>query len=138
MEHTGANIGQWLEDIHSEVKCVPNYIGSHTVDEAANVGSAVEELKWNTGDQRATKIVSSKCDAHQINTTGKRAPGTSSHRVNLNPNLGMSLNLLHTTLNRITNSAAQMKVYRNVQRDNRREKISCTCYCHQNTMEFRT
>ena len=30
VEHTGANIGQWLEDVLNEVKCVPNFIGSHT------------------------------------------------------------------------------------------------------------
>ena len=105
VEHTGANIGQWIEDVHSKVKCVPNFIGSHTVDGAANAGLAVEELKWNTGDQRATKIVSSKCDAHQINTTDKRSSGTSSHSCNHNPVLGKSLTLLHTTLNRVTNSA---------------------------------
>ena len=123
MEHTGANIGQWIEDVHSEVKCVPNFIGSHTVDGAANAGLVVEKLKWNTGDQRTTKIVSLKCDAHQINITGKRLSGTSSHKVNYNPVLGTSLTLLHATLNRVTNSATQMKVYRDIQKVNRRKKF---------------
>ena len=48
VEHTGANIGQWIEDVHSKVKCVPDFIGSHTVDGAANAGLAVEDLNWNT------------------------------------------------------------------------------------------
>ena len=65
--------------------------------------------------------MSSKCDAHQINTTGKRASGTSSHKVNLNPELGRSLTLLHTTLNRVTNSATRMNIYNNVQSDHKRK-----------------
>ena len=67
--------------------------------------------------------MTSKCDAHQINTTGKRASGTSSHVTNLNPVLGKSLTLLHTTLNRVTNSAARMSVYKGVQKENNRKEF---------------
>ena len=105
LEHTGHNIGCWLEDAHRLVGCLPGYIGSHTADGASNAGKAVEKLKWNTGHERTTQIVTSKCDTHQINTTGKRVSGISAHIVNLNPELRILLTLLHTALNRVTNSA---------------------------------
>ena len=62
-----------------------------TVDGAANAGKSVEILKWRTKDYRAAQIVTSKCYAHQVNTTGTRASGTSAHKVNLNPDLGTAL-----------------------------------------------
>ena len=64
LELSGHNIGCWLEDAHILVGCLSGYIGSHTVDGASNAGTAVEELQWNTGNERTTQIVTSKCDAH--------------------------------------------------------------------------
>ena len=95
-------------------------IGSHTVDGAGNAGKSVDVLNWNTKGERSTKIVTSKCDSHQVNTTGKRASGTSAHKVNLNPELGSSLTLLHTTLVRMCMSGKCMGVYDNVRKENHR------------------
>ena len=117
LEHTGHNIGCWHEDAHRVVGCLPSYIGGHMVDGTSNGRKVVQELKWNTGHEKTTQIVSSKCDAHQINTMEKRASGPSAHKINLNPELWVLLTLLHTTLNCVTNSAAQMTMYGGVQKE---------------------
>ena len=87
MEHSGKYIGLWLQDACNGVGCLPSYIGSHMVGGTNNTGKVVEVLKWNTGNKRSLNIMSSKCDTYKINTTGKRACGTSSRKVNLNPEL---------------------------------------------------
>ena len=98
LNHTGDEIGRWLEDAHGSVGCKPSYIGSHVVDGAGNAGKSVEVLKWQTSDSRKAQIVTHKCDAHQTNMAGKCASETSSHAVNLNPDCGTALTLLPTSL----------------------------------------
>lgn len=120
LDHTGNSIGHWLEDAHRNIGCYPSYIGSHVVDGAGNAGKSVEVLKWRTTDDRQQEIVTKKCDAHQANTSGKRASGTSSHVVNYNPACGMSLTKLHDNLTRVCRSGARMKVVENVQKENKR------------------
>ena len=105
-DYTGHNIGRWLEDTHKLVGCFSDYIGSNMIDSANIAGKVVEESKWNTGHERTTHIVTSKCDAYQINTTEKRASDTSAYKINLNLEIGTLLTLFHTTLHCVTNSAA--------------------------------
>jgi hypothetical protein len=120
LQHTGLSIGHWLEDAHRSIGCNPSYIGSHVVDGAGNAGKSVEVLKWRTTDERQSEIVTKKCDAHQANTAGKRASGTSSHVVNYNPACGTSLTKLHDNLTRVCRSGARMKIVENVQREFKR------------------
>ena len=91
-----------LEDAHEAAGCKPSFIGSHTVDGAANAQKFVEVLKWVTKDERQLQITTSECDAHSINTSGKRASGPVAHKVNHNPGLRRSPTLLHTTLTRVS------------------------------------
>ena len=121
-EHSGAEVGAWLDDAHRGVGCKPSYVGSHTVDGDSTAGKSVEILKWRTKDDRATQITSSKCDAHQANTSGKRAAGTSAHKVNLNKSLGTRLTLLHTNLVRTSSSGKRMGIVQNVQKEHHRTK----------------
>ena len=53
---------------------------------------------------------------------GKRASGTSVHKVNLNPNCGTALTLLHNTLVRICRSGTRMEVVENVRKEGNRTK----------------
>ena len=82
----------------------------------------MEILKWRTKDDRAAQIVTSKCDAHQVNTTGTRALGTSVHKVNLNPDLGTAPTLLCTNLVRVCRSSKQLEVVKSVQKEHNRTK----------------
>ena len=117
LNHTGDEIGRWLEDAHGSVGCKPSYIGSHVVDGAGNAGKSVEVLKWQTSDSRKAQIVTHKCDAHQTNMAGKRASGTSSHAVNLNPDCGTALTLLHTSLVCVCHSGQRMGIVENIQKE---------------------
>ena len=121
-EHTGEEVGKWLDDAHAIIGCKPAFIGSPTVDGAANAGKSVEILKLQTKDDRAAQIVTSKCDAHQVNTTGTRALGTSAHKFNLNQDLGTALTLLHTNLVRVCRSVKRLEVVKNVQKEHNRTK----------------
>ena len=121
-EYIGEKVGQWLEDAHSMVGCKLLYIGSRIVDGAAHAEKSISVLKWRTSDDRASQIVTSKCDAHQVNTAGKHASGMSDHTVNLNPELGSSLNLLHTNLTRTCPSGKRMNVVKNVQKEHKRTR----------------
>ena len=42
---TGGNIGHWLEDIHKDVGCKPEYSGSHSADGTSSAGASVENLE---------------------------------------------------------------------------------------------
>ena len=95
-DHNGAKVGLWLQDSHQGVGYKPSYVGSHTVDGDSTAGKSVEILQWRTKDDMEMQITSRKCDAHQANTSGKRAAGTSAHKVNINKSLGTRLPLLHT------------------------------------------
>ncbi len=75
-------IGDWLTNVHKMFVIKPEYIGSHTVDGAANAGKFVVVLEWNTNDGRSQKIIA------DVNTTASQASGTSVHIINLNPGLG--------------------------------------------------
>ena len=118
--HTGQEVGAWLYNAHKRVRCEPCMQGSQTVDGAANAGASIGKLQWKSSDERSVTIVSSKCDAHQANTSGQRASGTSAHKVNYNPELGKSLKKLHSNLVRITHSGKRMTVFRNVGREAKR------------------
>ena len=128
--HTGEEVGAWLDHAHGRVQCKPSFIGSHVVDGAGYAGASVEELKWTTTDERSTSIVTDKCTVHQANTSATRASGTSGHKVNLNPELGKSLTLLHSNLTRLTNSGVRKKVYTNVGKERGRTKsVSLSSAC---------
>ena len=55
-EHTGEEVGKWLDDAHTIIGCKPVFIGIHTVDGADNAGKSVEILKWRTKDDRQHKL----------------------------------------------------------------------------------
>ena len=82
----------------------------------------MEILKWQTKDDRAAQIVTIKCDAYQVNTTDTRASGTSAYRVNLNPDLGTALTLLHANLVRVCCSRNRMEVVKSMQKEHNRTK----------------
>ena len=50
---TCQNIGIYLDNIHVDAGCKASYIGSHIVDGALNAGASVEELEWQTSDDRS-------------------------------------------------------------------------------------
>jgi len=119
-DKTGKNIGDWLLDIHSALKIKPSYIGSQVVDGAGI--SSIDALKFNVQGETPREMIAEKCDPHQANITGKKASGTSTHKVNLNPDLGESLKKLHTTLVRVTRSGTRKKVLDNVRQEKGRSK----------------
>jgi hypothetical protein len=124
----GENIGAWLEDSHESVGCKAEYIGSHTVDGASNAGKSVRSLEWNTRGQRSQKIVATKCDSHNINTTSQQASGTSSHKINLNPELGRSLKQLHLDMTKLCNYGACKNILGNVRHEHGRVKYPAILY----------
>ena len=121
-DHNGAEVGLWLEDSHQGVGCKPSYVGSHTVDGDSTAGKSVEILQWRTKDDMEMQITSRKCDAQQANTSGKRAAGTSAHKVNLNKSLGTRLTLLHTIFFRTSASGKRMGIVKNIQKEHHRTK----------------
>lgn len=138
--HTGQEIGSWLYDVHKRSGCEPYMQGSQTVDGDATAGASIGELCWKSTDERSELVVADKCDAHQANTSGRRASGTSVHNVNYNPTMGVSLNKLHVTLGRVSNSGKRMGIYKNVGKERKRTKTllldsacvtrwSCECCC---------
>ena len=66
-EHTGVNIGRWLDKSHKKANIKPSYVGHHCVDGANNVWASVKEFEWTTRSERATKIKATKCPPHQNN-----------------------------------------------------------------------
>ena len=121
LAHTGDNIGKLLMDIHTRVECELFFVGSHVFDGAVNSGKSIEVLRLSTIYKRSGMIFSAKFDSRQMNTTGKKASGTSSHKVNLNLELCKSLTLLHTYLARLGGSVTRIKVYDNVRKDSHRK-----------------
>ena len=121
-DHTGDFFGLWLNDAHARVYCEPSWIGSHTVDGAANADKSVNVIQWNISDERATRIISSNVDTHQENIAGKRVSVTSAHKTNINPVIGTGLIKLHTTLVRVCNPGKRMGVFNNVAKENNRIK----------------
>jgi hypothetical protein len=51
----GQLIGDWLTNVHKMFGIKPEYIGSHTVEVAANAGKSVAVLEWNTNDGHSKK-----------------------------------------------------------------------------------
>ena len=47
---SGANVGEWPPEAHSSIGCKPEYISSHMVDGAANVGASVAFLNGTLED----------------------------------------------------------------------------------------
>ena len=92
---TCKNIGHCLEDIHKALVCKPEYIGFHTVDEASNSGSSVDNLEWYTSGVLSQKIVAGACDYQKSNTTSSQYSETIYHKINLNPELVTPLNNIH-------------------------------------------
>ena len=119
---SGVNIGEMLEEVHSNVGIKPEFIGSHTVDGASNAGASVDTLVWNTEQERSQKIHFDNCDAHKINTTSAQASGSSKHVDNMNPVMGEALKILHNEITRMCQYKATKDVYANVKRDHQREK----------------
>ena len=111
-----------MDEAHAGVGIKPDYIGSHTVDGAANAGSSVQNLQWQTSELRSQKIVAEACDAHKACTSANIASGTSDHKVNMNPECGASLNKVHYWLTAIPRNGPQTKVYDNVLMEQEREK----------------
>eukprot|EP00956_Cyclotella_meneghiniana_P030727 scaffold78248_cov106-Cyclotella_meneghiniana.AAC.1 len=120
--HTGEEVGAWLYDIHERVGCEPYMQGSQVVDGDATAGASIGELSWKSSDERSEVVVADKCDAHQANTSGRRASGTSVHRTNRNPPMGESLKKLHLTLGRVSNSGKRMGIYKDVGKERKRTK----------------
>ena len=110
--------------VRDGIGCKPDYIGSHTVDGAGNAGASVRFLELNTNDERSQKIIADRCDAHKCNTTANLSSGTSDHVVNLNPDLGSDLTLLHSWLSKIENSGERKKVLTTVQTEHGRKKTT--------------
>ncbi len=111
--------------------CCPDYIGLHTVDEAANARSSVEYLEWQTSEKHSQKIIASPCDAHIGNTSPSIASGTSAHVTNLNPELGRALTILHNWLTKVVNYKAAKTILTNVQGKHGREQVGAIKYCCQ-------
>ena len=61
-------------------------------------------------------IFYTRFDYHQINMTGEKSSGTSSQKVNLNPEIGKSLTLIHTSLLRLGGFGNRMKFYDNIRK----------------------
>ena len=118
----GSNVGEWLTDIHNAVKCKPSYVGSHVVDGAGDAGASVKEMKITMAGETPREMISATCDSHQANSTGGRCSGTSSHKTNLNPNLGVALKKLHACTGRIVRSGTRKKVMSNVREEKGRTK----------------
>ena len=114
MSHTGETFGKKIIDGHTCVVCETSFIGSYVVDGGVNVGKYIEVIWLSTSDDRYGMIFFEKCDARQMNMTGKMASGTTLYKVNLNPELGKYLFLIHTYLVRLGGSGTRMKVYANV------------------------
>ena len=103
-----------MEDIHTYVGCKPEYIGSHNVDRALNDGASVENLEWETSDGLSQKIVDHACDSHKCNISAGQASGTISHKRNLNPELGTTLNKIYDWLANISCNVQRTTVLVNV------------------------
>ena len=91
-------------------------IGSHVADGAVNAGKSIEVLWLSTIDERPGMILSAEYDAHQINKTGKKASGASFHKLNINPDLGKYLTLIHTSTLKLGGYGMRKKVYDNVRK----------------------
>ena len=111
LDYTGEDVGKWLIDSHTHVVCEPYFIVSHFLYDTGNAGKSIEVFGLSTIYERSGMIFSEKYDAHQINMTGKKASGTILNKVNLNPDLGTSIPLIHTYFLRQGESATGMKVY---------------------------
>ena len=121
---SGVNVGTWLSDIHGDLSIKPSYMGTHVVDGAADANSSVKELTVTLAGDSPREMTTAKCDSHQVNTSGRRASGTSSHVKNINPELGRSLQKLHSATGRITRSGTRQKVLQNVRNERKREKYA--------------
>ena len=110
-------------DSHTCVVCETSLTGSHVVNGGVNVGKYIEVIWLSTSDDRYGMIFFEKCDARQMNMTGKMASGTTLYKVNLNPELGKYLFLIHTYLVRLGGSGTRMKLYANVRKE-RHQKSS--------------
>ena len=108
----------WLNDSHARVYYESSWIGSHTVNRATNARKLVNVIQWNTSDERATRIIFSKRDAHQAHISGKRTSVTSAHKTNLNPAIGTGLIKIHITLVRVCKKGKRMGVFNNVAKEN--------------------
>ena len=124
----GKIIGTWLEESHDNIGCKAEYIGSHVVDGASNAGKSVEVLEWNTRGERSQKIVAGPCDSHNINTTAKQASGLSDHAINLNPDLGKSLKLLHLDMTKLCLYKSCKDILGHCRQEHGREKYTSTVY----------
>ena len=116
LDYTGEDVGKWLIDSHTHVVCEPYFIVSHFLYDTGNAGKSIEVFGLSTIYERSGMIFSEKYDAHQINMTGKKASGTSSHKVNINPDIGKSLTHIHKSLVRIGVSVTRMKLYDNIRK----------------------
>ena len=105
-----------MEDIHKAVVCKPYYIVSHTVVGASNAGSYVDTLEWETSYGQSHNIVADACDYHKCNTSAGQDFDTSSHRINLNPELDTPLNKIHDWLTKIICNGQRMPVLDNTQK----------------------
>ncbi len=125
---SGQLIGDWLTNVHKMFGIKTEYIGSHTVDGAANTGKFVAVLEWNTNDGRSQKIIADNCDAHKVNTTASQDSGTSIHVINLNPDSGNILSKFHRWMVKICSSGARQQVLKNVQDENNCENCPALNY----------
>ena len=98
---SGENIGMKLDEVHCAVGCNADFIGSHTVDGAANAKKSVECLTWETTGERTQTIISQPCDAHNGNMSASIGSGTSGQVTNLNPDMSAALKALHNNLTNI-------------------------------------
>ena len=70
---TGTYSGIWLDVAHKLVAIEPPYVGSHTVDEAGNAKSSVEELKWRTSESTPRNVTADPCNVHNVSTSSQMA-----------------------------------------------------------------
>ena len=120
----GENIGTWLHRTHSKLSAQPSFIGSHIVDGASNAQSSVEELKWQSREERPQTITSRSCIAHETSTSAVRGSGTSAHKHNMNPQAGIQLKKLHTHMVVLNRSGTRKAVLTSVRKEEERKKYS--------------
>ena len=87
---TGRNIGCMIVKANATVAIKADYMGACTVDNASNATKSTKEVKVLTEDAWSQPYIDGTCTAHKANTTCDQALGTSKHKKNLNPDLGVS------------------------------------------------
>ena len=118
--HTGKGIGQWLADEHESCGLLPQYVGYHCTDGAANAVASANEYQLLTEMNTDSPFNHQKCLAHQANRSAKYASGTGEYVENSNPQLFEVLRKTHRLVARVHKSSACITVMREIQTDAKR------------------